>query len=521
VGWTKLSDFSVTFLAIEKGRNTAKPILRISIFREGRMLTASLPNKFGDYEIRNLSIMKLTPHQQGAFEKMKHFLSRQEDQVFVLRGYAGTGKTTLLGKVVDWLDEQDRPFRLLATTGRAAKVLQNKTGEEATTLHSCIYAFDEVSGQAAEGEQLTLNFNLRGNFDLDQELVFIIDEASMITHEVAKEGHTARFGSGSVLNDLVDFADGRQIIFVGDPCQLPPIAKNPLSSALDPGYLQHTAGLATTTTELIEIVRQDVGSEILGIAGKFREGARTETYVKYPKVSLPGGRNATLYPNHYKLQDDYVRRIRGHNYQEGIMLAFANWHVATLNKKIREALYPSWEIQPNELLMVVQNSYNVALANGDQVILEKAEFDSKRAGFTFLRVKVRALHNDEVYETLLIRELLYNQNAGLTREEVQKLIIDFDMRMRKKGLKRKSTAYKDAMRRDPYLNALRTKFGYAITCHKAQGGEWPHVYLNIHKSIYGMKSPQLYRWYYTALTRAQSHLHINDGWWVEGFDRRK
>jgi superfamily I DNA/RNA helicase len=170
---------------------------------------------------------------------------------------------------------------------------------------------------------------------------------------------------------------------------------------------------------------------------------------------------------------------------------------------------------------VVQNSYNVDLANGDQIILEKAAYDSTRAGFAFLKVKVRALHNDETYETLLIRDLLYNDQPGLQRQEVQRLMIDFDKRMRSNNIRRKSDTYREAMMNDPYLNALRAKFGYAITCHKAQGGEWPQVFLNIHKSVYGMQSEQLYRWFYTALTRAKEHLYVNDGWWVERFNQRR
>lgn len=466
--------------------------------------------------------MKLTQHQQEALSQIRHFLTEQTNQLFVLRGYAGTGKTTLIGKLVDWLEEQERPARLLATTGRAAKVLQNKTGRTVGTVHGCIYAFDEVSGEAEEGQQLELNFSLRSNQMVDTDLVFIIDEASMISHEKPRgDRQTARFGSGSLLNDLLDFADGRQIIFVGDPCQLPPVADNPLSSALSLEFLAELAGSPPHTFELKEIIRQNRGSEILQLAGRFRESVVLQRYEKWPKVAFPQGLQASVLDDHFKLQETYIRHLKKEGFQSSILIGFSNWQINMLNRKVREALYPNWELQPNELLMVVQNSYNVNLANGDQVILEKATYDSKRAGFTFLNVKVRALHNDEVYETLLIRELLYNDQPGLGRDEVQQLMIDFDQRMRKKGLKRKMNAYREAMMTDPYLNALRAKFGYAITCHKAQGGEWPQVYLNIHKSVYGMQSEQLHRWFYTALTRAKDHLYMNDGWWIERFNQRR
>lgn len=441
----------------------------------------------------------------------------------MLKGYAGSGKTTLVSCLVDWLEERSRPFQLLATTGRAAKVLQNKTHRQAGTVHGCIYAFDEVSGKIAEGEQLQLSFGLRSSDLTEKELVFIIDEASMITHEIAqKNTHTARFGTGSLLNDLLTYADGRQIIFIGDPCQLPPIADNPQSSALNPAILRAACGKTALDIELTEIIRQGAGSEILDLAGRFREDIVRQSYIKWAKIQEPIGQEVTLLRDHHKLMDQYIRHVKKHGFRDAILIGYANWHVATLNRKARELLYSSWELQNNELLMVVQNSYNVNLANGDQVILEEAEFAGKRAGFTFLRVKVRALHNDQLYETLLIRDLLYNKNAGLASEEVQRLLIDFDQRMRKKGVRRKSDAYKEAMRQDPWLNALRTKFGYAVTCHKSQGGEWATVFLNIHKSMYGsMASEQLYRWYYTALTRARDHLYVNDGWWVEGFNYRR
>ena len=134
---------------------------------------------------------------------------------------------------------------------------------------------------------------------------------------------------------------------------------------------------------------------------------------------------------------------------------------------------------------------------------------------------MRTLHDNKQYHTKLITDLLYNDLANLTPAEMKPLYIDFDKRMNLRNIPRNSDAYKQAMMGDPYLNGLRTKFGYAITCHKAQGGEWPQVYLFITKSLYAIRGESLYRWYYTALTRAQEQLHVNDDWWVEGYDNRK
>ncbi len=466
--------------------------------------------------------MNLTPHQRQALEKLQEFLSGTSCQLFILRGYAGTGKTTLIGRLVDWLEEQERPSRLLATTGRAAKVLQNKTGRPVSTIHGCIYAFDEMAGGADADSQLQLNFQLRSNQCIDSDLVFIIDEASMISHEKPRgDRQTATFGSGSLLLDLLSYAGDRQIIFVGDPCQLPPVADNPLSSALSLEYLTELKGQTPGVFELQEIIRQSKGSEILDLAGRFRHAIIHRRYEKYPKVAYPSGAEASVLDDHFMLQKAFVQQVKQKGFHSAILIGFSNWQVAQLNYYIRKALYPNKHLQSNELLMVVQNSYNVDLANGDQVIMEKADYHSARAGFTFLKVRVRALHNDQVYTTLMIRELLYNDQPGLQKKEAQNLMIDFDQRMRKRGVKPKSNDYREAMMTDPYLNALRAKFGYAVTCHKAQGGEWPHVYLNIHKSIYGMQSEQLYRWFYTALTRAREHLYVNDGWWVESFNQRR
>lgn len=472
--------------------------------------------------------MQLTTHQKQAFESIKAFVHNHAIRAFVLKGYAGTGKTTLIGHVVKWLKDEGYTPVLLATTGRAAKVLENKTGKEASTIHSCIYVFDEVEGKDETGKdawnsdtgQLFLNFDLRSSNTTAENAVYIVDEASMISHEVEEKAHTARFGSGSLLDDFFQFTQGRKVIFVGDPCQLPPVAENPFSAALDVHFLQRRYGIQAVSVELREILRQDAGSEILRIAGKFRDSIISETYQPYPKVKLPSGANAQLYPDDQALLKSYVQQLRDGGWDKAIMLCHANWQCSRLNTSIRQQLGYRDTLHPGELLMVVQNSYNVDLANGDQVLVEAVSHDCHLAGLDFLNVTVRALHNQAQYQTKLIQNLLHSEDPGLGSEHVKRLLIDFDQRMRNRGIRRNSETYRQFMLIDPYLNALRAKFGYAITCHKSQGGEWEHVFLNIYKSIYGMKGANLYRWYYTALTRAQQRLHINDGWWVEGFDFR-
>ncbi len=469
--------------------------------------------------------LKLTANQQAALERLQLFTQTPGSRCFVLRGYAGTGKTTLVGNYVRWLDqEMDVKAILLATTGRAAKVLANKTGMQAKTIHSCIYQFDELGGLESDTPkegQLTLQFGIRQKPQVNKEWVYIVDEASMIANTAAKSGHVARFGSGHLLVDFLEFTSPHRVVFVGDPCQLPPVSTDAFSPALSPRYLRDHYNVAVHYAELYEIVRQNRDSEILRLAGKFRQDIVQNNYIKWPKLLIPTQQQAHLHKNEHVLIEKYLDFMKRKAYDEALMITNSNNHCRRLNHRMRMTLHGDKNLREGELLMVVQNSYYVPLSNGDQVRVEKVEPYGKRAGFFFLKVNLKNVNSDEKYETLLIKELLYNNYAGLQADEAQRLIIDFDKRARQKGIKRKSQVYKELMRVDPYLNALRAKFGYVITCHKSQGGEWPQVFLNIQKSVFGMESNPLYRWFYTALTRASDHLHINDGFWVYGFNKRQ
>lgn len=470
--------------------------------------------------------MELTTHQKIAFERLQRFCSTANSRCFVLRGYAGTGKTTLIGYFVKWLQQNDFTPILLATTGRAAKVLANKTSFEASTVHACLYQFEALDGMESLGEttsagQLSLNFGIREKPESSQQLVYIVDEASMIANTAAASNGITTFGSGHLLVDFLDYTTDHKVVFVGDPCQLPPVSADPFSPALSPRYLRDHYQVAVQYAELGEIVRQTAESEILQLAGRFRKDILLKRYQRWAKIYTPRDQSAHLYPQENALLEAYLKLLRKKDYQQAQMITYANRHCRRLNHRLRMSLFDHKHLRPGELLMVVQNNPRVPLANGDQVLLESVKPDEKRAGFFFLEVKVRNLANNEVYSTLLIRDLLYNEFAGLQNEESKRLLIDFHQRARKKGLKPKMEAYKEAMRTDPYLNALRAKFGYVITCHKAQGGEWPHVFLNLQKSLYVIQGNALYRWFYTAITRASEHLHLNDGFWIQGFSKRQ
>lgn len=467
---------------------------------------------------------QLTNNQQEALRKLQSFSREEQSRCFVLRGYAGTGKTTLVKYYVEWLEQNGFVVELLATTGRAAKVLANKTGREANTIHGCVYVFDEMEEQLPKGEQsgqLTLQFGIRDQPVFDKPLVYIVDEASMIANSPSKGGQMARFGSGHLLMDFLAFTKGQRIVFVGDPCQLPPVSADSFSPALSPRYMRDHYRVAVRYAELFEIVRQSANSEILQLAGVFRNDIVKEYYVKWPKLSVPREQSAHLIKNEHLLVAKYLEFLKKKQYDRAVMIVNANRHCRRLNHKIRMTLFNNKKLQKGELLMVVQNNYLVPLSNGDQVVVESVRPHGKKAGFFFLEVEVKSLANDQKYKTLLIRDLLFNDYAGLQAEESRRLLIDFDKRMRNKGIGRKTDEYQEAMRSDPYLNALRAKFGYVITCHKSQGGEWDNVFLNIQKGVYALESNALYRWYYTALTRASERLYVNDGFWVKGFAKRQ
>ncbi len=490
----------------------------------------------------NASVIKsndilLNFQQTAALSAIKSFLKSNE-QVFILNGAAGTGKTTLIKSLCLFLDENKTRFQLAATTGRAAKVLSARTGFDVKTLHGLLYVFDEVSGQAKEGEdpwqsqtgQLFLQFDLRQSEADHHPDVIIVDEASMISHLHANDGHTARFGSGNLLADLMAFVGKAKLIFVGDACQLPPVADLSLSAALSLSYWQQE-GVGAQIFTLTSIVRQQQHNEILETATLFRKRIEQTGTISLMQLPLPKSRNVFSTLGKDAFLDAYFTAVQQHGLTQAIALCHSNAHAHDLNTLMRRRLHGNESLQSGDLLMVVQNSYNTHLVNGDQVIVKEVAPHDNRAGFTFLKIKVESLFSKDVYETLLINELLYSDNPGLTNDEVKRLLIDFDDRMRYLKVKRNSNVYKSKMKEDLYLNALRAKYGYAITVHKAQGGEWDAVFLYLNTSIYsqvyhpkGGRHPdgadKYHRWFYTAITRARERLVINDCPFVEKFAQR-
>lgn len=463
--------------------------------------------------------IQLTPHQEAVFQQMKEFVRSDEQQLFILRGYAGTGKTTLVGFLLDWL-KKERSHRavLLASTGRAARILEQKTGFGAATVHSHIYTFDVIEGREqhkkdawkSDTGQLVLSFGLKPSLESDTDKLYIIDEASMLSYVESQDSSLTQFGSGNVLSDFLTFSGKNKVVFVGDPAQLPPpVGINPFSAALAPNYLSKTFGKKVVVGSLTEIMRQLADSHILQLATNLREEIKTRQFHNWEMTMNQPGRGIF----HPFSQEVLFRRylpLLQEDMRKPIVITHSNKQAFFLNQQIRQRLgHKNWfHLNEGAMLMVSQNSYDVELANGDQVILEKAEFVGKRAGFTFLEVELRGVEDGKKYKTYLLKEFLFRPEANLPIEDSKKLLIDFDKRARNRGLRRNSHEYKKMMLEDKYLNALRAKFGYAVTCHKSQGGEWPHVFLNLSETLDRLDGETRLRWLYTAVTRAQFHLDI-------------
>lgn len=389
------------------------------------------------------------------------------------------------------------------------------------------------------GKQLTLHFELKPPPDLpeDKRILYIVDEASMLSHLPGPGDPVAHFGSGSVLQDFFDFVGySNKVLFIGDPAQLPPVVeRGAFSPALYPPFIEEHFNRKAAGFEMTHILRQVADSPILQLAGSLRKRLQERQWEDWerPLIELKGSGIYHPYTQHIMIER-YLKTIRAGGFEDAIIITHSNKQAYYLNRQIRMALFGCAPFKPRvgEILLVAQNSYHVPLANGDQVIVREVAPITERRGIRFLEVKVEPLHArnlqfvvvggaeeqappseeepDEppVFKTQLLLDFLHSPDPNLQNDVARELLIDFDMRAREKGLKQNSPEYLEAMSQDQWLNALRAKFGYAVTCHKAQGGEWTHCFLNISETLEMLEPEQRFRWLYTAVTRARSRLDI-------------
>lgn len=444
-----------------------------------------------------------TPGQKKIIEKLSEYLSGDDfSRIFVLNGYAGTGKTTLIAAVVGALKEEGIKPVLLAPTGRAAKVLARYAGEKALTIHKRIY---RERTNADYESKFTLNPNP------ERGAVFIVDEASMLS-DTTSGG--AVFGSGSLLSDLIDYVRsgrGCRLILVGDSAQLPPVGSD-FSPALDPSTLSAYGEVDYATLD--EVVRQESESGILFNATLVRcmlENGLCEIPhfdLNYPDIeALEGGEFLE------KLQDCYDRYGR----DETIVITRSNRRANRYNEGIRRnVLYAEEEIESRDMLMIVKNNYYFPehtencpmnfIANGDIARLKRIRRFEEFYGFRFVDAVVEFPdYEDTEIECKLLLDTLTSESPSLTREESSRLFYEVEKDYTE--IRSKLKRFRE-IRENPHFNALQIKFSYAVTCHKAQGGQWRAVFVD--RCLFGEEpmTRDLLRWLYTALTRATEKLYL-------------
>jgi ATP-dependent exoDNAse (exonuclease V) alpha subunit len=471
---------------------------------------------------------KLSAGQEKAFSRLKLFMNRPGKGIFILKGYAGTGKSTLIREFINELQKKEKRFSLMASTGRASKIISNITGMEARTVHSHIYTFQDLnqdiekivnerkaSGGVDKSGQLLLNFDLITLEDTGLESrIYIVDEASMIADKADPNAIQATFGSGKLLSDLLKYDKNGKFVFVGDECQLPPVTQTS-SPALDENYLKRYFDFSVEEYILTEIIRQSSDNDIIIASKKLRDLYLNPPAIKWAKFPLLGHKNIRVMSDQATLLKAYVDNINKNGYNHSTLICFSNNACDTLTSIIRPMIgIRQAQVQKGDLLLVTQNNYITGLMNGDLVEVDEVGIREQRAGLTFVKISVKELFTKKIYTQFMVENILYSVRTNLTQIEQKDLYVDFYIRMKSKGIHQKSPMFNKFMLSDPYLNALRAVYGYALTCHKSQGGEWNQVYLDIAKHVPAIEKPYVYQWIYTAMTRAKEQLNIVDNWWL-------
>ena len=450
-----------------------------------------------------------TVQQEKTIEKLAEFLlSPSEREVFMLCGYAGTGKTTLISALVRTLVQLERRVVLLAPTGRAAKVFSNYSGRSAHTIHKCIYRQKSIVNNAV----FTLADNRWRN------TLFIVDEASMIA-----AGGSSGFGSGALFDDLVEFVysgDGCSLLLLGDTAQLPPVGEE-ISPALSCDYIRSML-LNVVRVEMTQVMRQSDGSGILQNATMLREIISQGVVGQFPQVRFEGFADVCRVSG-----DELIEAIESCYSEAGIdetiILCRSNKRANVYNEGIRRRiLYREDELNRGDLLMVVKNNYywREELGKEDKSLLEKIDFIAngdvaeivrvggieEMYGFRYADVTLSFIDYDDCeMDVKIMLNTLTSESPSLTRDENERLFTavwdDYpEIRSKRKRM--------EEMRKNPYYNALQVKYGYAITCHKAQGGQWRRVFIDQGFVAADGYDADYYRWLYTAFTRATEKLYL-------------
>lgn len=455
-----------------------------------------------------------TQEQAHALEVFAEFLTdRDPHAVMILRGSAGTGKTTLSGAIVRTLKEIHQKVMLLAPTGRAAKVFSLNSGSPAYTIHRRIYR--EKSFSWVEGQ-----FNLNDNLYTDT--LFMVDEASMIAN-MGLGGMS--FGSGCLLDDLVHFVyQGRndRLLLIGDKAQLPPVGEEEspaLHAAMLEGY-----GLKVYECDLNEVLRQSEESGILYNATMIRQMITHDDITQLPKIHFAGYSDIKPMPG-AELIEALADSYHHVGLDDTIVVTRSNKRANIFNQGIRNmVLDREEELSQGDILMIVKNNYYwmeeerksnnklqsneipAFLANGDRAKVMKVRRRIDLYGFRFatLLLQFPDYDNYELEATVLL-DTLMSEAPALTHEQQEQLFHQIEEDYQDIPLKADRMK---AIRQDQFFNALQVKFAYAVTCHKAQGGQWAHVYVDQGYMTDDMLNPDYIHWLYTAFTRATEMLYL-------------
>lgn len=481
--------------------------------------------------------IKLTESQKKSFDLMKGFVKDKSKRIFILKGYAGTGKTTLMKFLIEDLKKSNKKFKLLASTGRAAKILSDLTGsaEGASTIHSMIYSFSDLNQDFSDKDtkkmdehgQLFLIFEPHAiDVASGSECVYIIDEASMISDSSDINVTQAKFGSGRLLAELLayDKRSGSKFIFVGDPCQLPPIQET-FSPALSESYIHDVFGMDVQEAHLTEIMRQKGENNIVAksqlIRSLFAKAPDAKTfYGPNGKVwgKLPFSDCCTLHSSLDVMLAQYIDEIKKNGFGQASFICKSNKDCLTISQFVRKQLgFTEPIVQKGDLLMVTQNNLLCGLVNGDMVeVISVGGKAEHRAGQVFRTIKVKELFSKRECTVLFMEGPLSSVRGNLDSFQQTSLFIDFIERMKNEGITQKmKDRFHSSMKSDPYLNALRCSYGYAITCHKAQGGEWPSIYIHIPRNFTLNPTKETYQWIYTAMTRAKKTLNMVKDFYID------
>ena len=445
-----------------------------------------------------------TPQQQQLFGRLHAFLlSDDGDECFILKGYAGTGKTTVLGALVKALPNYNFKSVLLAPTGRAAKVITNYSGRKAFTIHKRIY-------RKKSALNVDESFMIADN--LSTNTLFIIDEASMISDELTGNNRE------TLLHDLVNYVYNTKnckLMLVGDTAQLPPVGADN-SPALDEKLMKDQFGLTIHAYELTDVLRQQKDSGILFNVTKVRDIIR-EGKESMPQIVTKG------YNDVFRMRSDMLEEglnyaYNKYGYDSTLIICRSNKNANLYNRQIRgRILMREEELTGGDQLMVVRNNYfwlqdqeegsTGFIANGDIARVKKVRRFEEMYGFRFADVQLEFIDyaEDPVLDCKILLDTLYSEAPALQSTDQKRFYLeamkDYDHIPNKR-------AKHEELKLNPYYNALQVKFAYAITCHKAQGGQWGAVFVDQGYLTNEMVNTDFLRWFYTACTRATDELYL-------------